>query len=302
LLGVTLVVFLAVRFLPGDVIDQIIADSGAQGDEELRAALEEEYKLTGSLPQQYLEWLGGVITGDFGESIQSRRAVMDDLRSRLPVSLELGIIAMLFSVTLALPVGVISAVKQDTWVDYLARSFAILLLALPSFWVALMAITYGYAWFGWTPPLEYRQFWDDPITNLQILWVPALILGAQLSGAVMRLTRSTVLEVMRQDYVRTARAKGLRERSVILRHAMRNAVIPVITVIGLQVGVLVGGTVVLETIFSLPGMGRYLLTSIEKRDYPVVQAVVLAAAVVVLLSNLIVDLSYALIDPRIRYS
>ena len=164
-----------------------------------------------------------------------------------------------------------------------------------------MAIVYGFDWFGWTPPLTYESLWDSPLDNLKTTWLPAVILGSFLSGSVMRLTRSTMLEVMRQDYVRTARAKGLRERVVVVRHALRNAVLPVITVIGLQVSVLISGTVVLERIFSLPGMGSFLLFSLERRDYPTVQAIVLLAAALVLVTNLIVDLSYAFIDPRIRY-
>ena len=247
-------------------------------------------------------WLANMVRGDFGDSLISRRPVTTELRDRIPVSIELGLLAMLFSVTIALPVGVLSAVKQDTRTDYVARSFSIMLLAVPSFWAGQMAIVFGFQFFGWTPPLQYRQFWDEPLTNLGIMWVPAIILGGILSGSVMRLTRSTMLEVLRQDYVRTARAKGLREHNVLIRHALRNAVLPVVTVIGLQVGITVGGTVILERIFSLPGMGRFLLASLENRDYPVVQAVVLIAAVVVLTANLIVDLSYAIIDPRIRYS
>lgn len=300
-LGVTFVVFIGVRFLPGNVIDQIVADQGTI-TQETREEIEERLGLNDPVPQAYASWLGNMLRGDFGDSLISRRPVTTELRDRIPVSIELGLLAMLFSVTVALPVGVLSAVKQDTRTDYVARSFSIMLLAVPSFWAGQMAIVFGFQFFGWTPPLQYRQFWDEPLTNLGIMWVPAIILGGILSGSVMRLTRSTMLEVLRQDYVRTARAKGLREHNVLIRHALRNAVLPVVTVIGLQVGITVGGTVVLERIFSLPGMGRFLLASLENRDYPVVQAVVLIAAVVVLTANLIVDLSYAIIDPRIRYS
>lgn len=301
LLGVSFIVFALVRQLPGDIIDQIVADQGTI-TQETREQIEDRLGLSDPLPSAYVAWLGELVRGDFGDSLKSRRPVTTELRDRIPVSIELGLLAMLFSVVVALPVGVISAVRQDSIIDYALRSFSILLLAIPSFWAALLAITYGFQWFGWTPPLEYRQFWDEPLTNIRILWVPAIILGGILSGSVMRLTRSTMLEVMRQDYVRTARAKGLHERDVIIRHAMRNAVLPVVTVIGLQVGVTIGGTVILERIFSLPGMGRFLLDSLQSRDYPVIQAIVVISATVVLLSNLIVDLSYAIIDPRIRYS
>ena len=294
---------MTVRFLPGDVID-LMASELEDGpiDPEFRAKVEDQFNLNMNIPQQYVEWVAGLVTGDFGDSFLTGRPVFDDVKNKLPVSLQLGLMAMAFSITIALPIGVISAVWQDRWADYLARSAGILLLAVPSFWLGLMAIVYGFQFFGWAPPIQYRDIWNDPLTNLRILWVPAVILGGGLAGAVMRLTRSTMLEVLRQDYVRTARAKGLDERHVIVRHAMRNAMLPVVTVIGLQVGLLVGGTVVLERIFSLPGMGNFLLTSLEQRDYPAVQAVVVLSAMVVLLSNLIVDLSYALIDPRIRYS
>ncbi len=299
---ITVFVFMAVRFLPGDVIDLMASEleDGAI-DPEFRAKVAHKYNLNTAIPQQYAEWLLHIAAGDFGQSFLTDRPVFDDVRRKLPVSMQLGIMAMAFSITMAIPVGVTSAVWQDTWIDYVTRSLAILLLAVPSFWLGLMAIVYGFQFFGWVPPIQYRNIWDEPLTNLKILWVPAIILGGALAGSVMRLTRSTMLEVLRQDYVRTARAKGLHERHVIVRHALRNAALPVVTVIGLQVGLLVGGTVVLERIFSIPGMGNFLLTSLEQRDYPAVQAVVLLSAIVVVLSNLIVDLSYAIIDPRIRY-
>ena len=300
LLGVTVVVFLSVRFLPGDVVDQILGDFG-NVDPAIRAQLEAQYSLNDSVFVQYGDWIADLFRGDFGTSILSGRSVGSELETRLPATFQLGLLALVVSVAIALPVGIIAAVRQDTPIDYVGRSLAILLLAIPSFWLALMAITYGFIWFGWVPPLQYRAIWSDPIDNLRLMWVPTIILGAALSGTVMRLTRSTMLEVVRQDYVRTAWAKGLSERSIILRHELRNAMLPVVTVIGLQVPIVVGGTVILETIFSIPGMGRYLLTSINSRDYPVVQAIVLISAVVVLVSNLFTDMTYSLLDPRIRY-
>ena len=299
-LGVTLAVFIVVRLLPGDIVDQIIADQ-SDPSPEFRASVEERLKLNQGVAQAYAEWLLGLIQFDFGTSFSSGRPVTEQLTNRIPVTFELGILAMAYSITIAIPIGVISAVKQDTPIDYVTRSFAILALAVPSFWAGQMVIVYGFDWFQWTPPLRYEYIWDNPVENIKITWVPAVILGSFLSGSVMRLTRSTMLEVMRQDYVRTARAKGLTERLVVTRHALRNAVLPVITVIGLQVSVLISGTVVLERIFSLPGMGRYLIGALELRDYPTVQAIVLLAALLVLVTNLIVDLSYAFIDPRIRY-
>lgn len=301
LLGVTILVFMGVRFLPGDVVDQLMADYGPT-DPELRERLEERYNLGGNIAGQYVEWLGEIVRGDFGESFITNLPIADTLQNRIPVTFQLGLMAIVISVLVAIPVGIVSAVKQDTTWDYIARSTSILMLAIPAFWAGQMVIVFGFQWFGWTPPLRFEYFWDNPVENIKLMWIPSVILAAALSGSVMRLTRSTMLEVLRQDYVRTARAKGLSERTVVLRHAMRNAILPVITVIGLQTGVLIGGTVVLETIFSLPGMGRFLLTSLSSRDYPVVQAVTLIAAVVVLSVNLLVDLSYVFIDPRIKYS
>lgn len=298
--GVTIVLFMAVRFLPGDVVDQILGDFGAASP-ETRRQLEERYSLNKSIPQQYVTWIGEIGRGDLGTSIISGRSVSSEVRRRLPATFELGLFGMIFSVIIALPIGIISAVKQNTIVDYIGRSFAILLLAVPSFWLGLLAITYGFIWFGWAPPLRYEQFWDNPLSNIRTLWVPALILGGFLAGTTMRMTRSTMLEVLREDYVRTARAKGLRGRAVVMRHALRNSILPVITVIGLQVPVMVGGTVILERIFSVPGMGNYLLSSLSQRDYPVVQAIVLFSATLIVVTNLVVDLSYSIIDPRIRY-
>jgi peptide/nickel transport system permease protein len=299
LIGLTFVVFMAVRLLPGDVIDQIVGESGTSTP-ELRRALEEHYNLTGNVVVGYLEWLGGLLKGDLGDSIVSDRPVTQHLRERMAVTVELGLLALVISQFIALPIGIISAIRQDTIVDHITRSLAILMLAVPSFWLGLMAITYGFVWFGWTPPLRYSEFWDNPLSNLGSLWVPALILGAGLSGTVMRLTRSTVLEVLRQDYVRTAWSKGLREREIVLRHVMRNALIPVVTVIGLQVPIVVGGTVVLESIFGLPGLGSFLLDSVQRRDYPAVQGIVLLSGTVVILTNLLVDFTYPIFDPRLR--
>lgn len=301
LIGITLVVFTAVRFLPGDVIDQMTGEFGAASP-EVRKQLEEQYKLSGSIPQQYVEWLADLMRGDFGTSITTGRPVTDDLKQRVPITFQLGMMALIVSVVVAIPVGIISAVKQDSFWDYVARSVSIGFLAVPSFWAAMLVITYGFVWFGWTPPLNYRDLWENPSSNLEIMIVPALILGASLSGTVMRMTRSMMLEVLRQDYTRTARAKGLAPSTVIIRHALRNAILPVITIIGLQVSVVVGGTVVLEQIFSIPGMGSLLLSAINVRDYPVVQGIVLLSAIVVVLSNFAVDIAYTFVDPRVRYS
>lgn len=302
LLGITLVVSLAVRFLPGSIVDQLLGEDVAFVNPETRAALEARFGLDRSPLEQYVTWVTDLVQGDLGRSLISGRAITEDLQTRLPVTFQLGLMGLTVAILIAIPVGVISAIRQDRVVDYLSRSAAILLLATPSFWIGLMAITYGFIVFGWTPPLSYSKPWEDVRSNLSTLWVPALILGTHTTGTIMRITRATMLEVLRQDYVRTAWSKGLGERLIVIRHALRNAIIPVITVIGLQIPSLVGGTVILERIFSLPGMGNYLLSAIQQRDYPVVQAVVLITAFVVVLSNLFVDVAYAIIDPRIRYA
>jgi peptide/nickel transport system permease protein len=301
LLGITLVVFMAVRFLPGDIVDVLSGDFGAASP-EVRAKLRERYGLDSNIAGQYVDWLGEVTHGNLGTSLISGRAVSSDLRQRLPVTAELGASALLVSLLVALPVGVLSAVKQNTLPDYATRSLAILAISVPSFWLAQLVLIYAFRWFSWTPPLQYVNFWDDPVSNFKSILVPALILGTGLSGSVMRYTRTMMLETMRQDYVRTAAAKGLPQRTVVWRHAVRNAMLPVITVVGLQVPLVVGGTVILESIFAIPGMGSYLLQSIGSRDYPVVQAIVLVSAFTVITANLVVDLLYGVIDPRVRYS
>ncbi len=225
------------------------------------------------------------------------------MRNRLPITFELGLMAIFFSMLIAIPIGLISAMRQDTAWDYVGRSFAIGLLAAPGFAIALMLITFASRYFIWgVPPKGYIHLTDDPIGNIRMLIVPSMLLGAGLAGSVMRFTRSTMLEVLRQDYIRTAWSKGLTERVIILRHAMRNAFIPVITVIGLQLPVIVGGTVIIESVYSIPGMGRYYIESVNNRDYPVIQGINLVVALVVVFANLGVDLMYSVLDPRIRYS
>ncbi|MFN8507606.1 MAG: ABC transporter permease [Dehalococcoidia bacterium] len=302
LLGVTFIVFVMVRAVPGDVIDLLTGDFGA-ASEETKAALRKEYQLDDNIVVQYVKWIGRVVRFDFGNSILSDRTVISELKNRLPVTLELGVLAIVVSLCIALPVGIMSAVRQDTAWDYAGRSFAIGLLAIPGFWVGIILITMAGRYFTWgVPPKDYISFTDNPIGNLRMMIVPSMILGAGLSGGVMRFTRSAMLETLRQDYIRTAWAKGLRERRVIVSHALRNALIPVVTVVGLQLPILVGGTVLIETVYSIPGMGRYYVSSVSSLDYPVVQAVNIIVAVVVVFVNLGVDLTYSILDPRIRYS
>ena len=299
LLGVTLVVFSLVRLLPGDAVSMLLQDYAyAKDADELRARL----GLDLPFHVQYLGWLGGLLQGNLGTSLRSNEPVTIELSNRMPVTAELGLMAMAIGLLIAVPVGVISAVRQDTRTDYLARGVAIGMLAIPGFWLGTLVITLPSIWWQWTPPLRYTKLWEDPGKNLGQMIIPAIILGIALSGTVMRLTRAQMLEVLRQDYVRTALAKGLDEWAVVLRHALRNAFIPVLTLLGLEVAIVVGGAVVIENVFALPGIGRYLLEGIQYRDYPVIQALNLIFATVIVLTNLMVDLLYAVFDPRVRYS
>ncbi|HZQ38195.1 MAG TPA: ABC transporter permease [Dehalococcoidia bacterium] len=298
LAGITLLIFAILRVIPGGVETAILGDTATQ---DQFVAVRHQLGLDKPLLTQYATWLGGVLHGDLGNSVVSKRSISGDMAARLPVTLELGALALLVALLIAVPVGVLSAMRQDSVTDYAARSLAIAALSIPSFWLGTLVITFGARWFGYAPPLTYVKPWVQPLQNLQIIFPPAFILGLALTGTIMRLTRAQMLEVLRQDFIRTAWAKGLRERAVVRRHAVRNAAIPIVTLIGLQVPFLFGGTVVLEQIFSVPGMGRYLITAVTQRDFQVIQAVVLMIATVVVLSNLLVDLTYSLLDPRIRY-
>jgi peptide/nickel transport system permease protein len=300
IIGVTIVVFGLVRLQPGNVIDVMTGEFGAFNP-ELKETLRDQYGLNQSIPRQYFQWLGDVLRGDLGKSLLSERPVLEELKSRLPVTLELGALGLLVSLLIAVPVGVISAIRQDTITDYVFRGTAIALLAIPGFWLAILIITLAARWYHWAPPLTYSSILTSPTRNLTIMAIPAILLGLGLSGGVMRLTRTQMLEVLRQDYIRTAWAKGLKERTVITRHALKNAFMPIVTMIGLQVPILVGGTVILETIFSIPGVGRYLVQSTARYDYPVIQGVNLLVAGVVIISNLLVDITYSYLDPRVRY-
>ena len=309
LIGVTLVVFLMLRFVPGDIVQQV-AGENAVLTPEAREDIEERLGIDQPWYIQYWDWFGGLFRGDFGESFITDRAVGAELKERLPATIELGVLALSVSLIIAVPVGVLAALRQDSWLDYVARSSAIGFLAIPSFWLATLVIVLPSKWWGVAPPIQYVDLWVDPWENLKIMLFPfgkfvpvgpAIILGVGISGAVLRLTRTQMLEVLRQDYIRTARSKGLRERTVLVRHALRNALIPVITVIGLQLPIIIGGTVLLESIFNVPGLGRYLVRSLGSLDYPVVQGINLLVAAAVVSSNLVVDVTYAYLDPRIRY-
>ena len=302
LVGLSIVVFVMVRIVPGDVVALISGEFGAVSPETKQAILE-DFGLADNMLVQYLNWSRDMLSGDLGTSIISGRSVVSELSSRLPVTFELGVLAIIISSVVAVPIGVISAVRQNTAADYLGRSLAIGFLAAPNFWIAILLITFASKWFVWgVPSTSYPGLFEDPIANLKFMAVPASLLGLGLSGSTMRYTRSAVLEVMRQDYVRTAHAKGLTERTVVARHVLKNALIPVITAIGLQLPVVIGGTVIIESVYSIPGMGRYYISSINQLDFPVIQAINLVVATFTVFSILAVDLLYSVLNPRIRYS
>jgi peptide/nickel transport system permease protein len=298
LLIITLIVFALTRLIPGDVVELMFQEQGYARDV---AAMRAVLGLDRPIHLQYLSWLGDVLRGDFGTSLWTKNPVLEEILYRLPVTLELGVLAMLCAVCMAIPIGVLAAIRQDTIQDYAARSFAIGGLSIPNFWLATIAIVLPAYYFGWTPPIQFVKFADDPWRHLGQFLLPAFILGLSSGASVMRLTRAMMLEVLRQDYVRTAWSKGLQERVVVLKHALRNAIIPVITILGIQLAQVAGGTVIMESIFGLPGMGKFLFDALLQRDYPVVQGVNLLLASIIVMMNLVTDLTYALIDPRIRY-
>jgi peptide/nickel transport system permease protein len=308
-LVVSVVIFYLVDFLPGDIISAMrTADFGSTLD---MSAIEEALGLNAPALTRYGRWLGvapqadgefsGILQGELGLSWWRRMPVLELLSTKWPVTLELGLLALAISQIIALPIGIYSALRQDTWGDYLGRTFAILCISVPGFWLGTMVMVLPAIWWGYMPPIMLIPFTEDPIANLRMFIIPATILAMAMGGMVMRMTRTMMLEVLRQDYVRTAWAKGLRERVVVMRHAVKNALIPVVSLIGLQLPILVGGSVIMENIFNLPGLGRLLLVALEDRDYPVVSGVNLFFATAVVLFNLLIDLIYPLLDPRVRY-
>jgi peptide/nickel transport system permease protein len=298
LLIVTFGVFSVVRLIPGDVATLMVSEQGYGADVE---AVKHMLGLDKPWHEQYIKYMSNVLRGDLGTSLWSKRAVTEELSLRVPVSVELGILAIGVSLCIAIPIGVASAIRQDTWPDYLGRSLAIGGLSIPGFWIATIILVLPAAYFNWSPPMKYQPFLKDPLANLQLFILPAVIMGIAMSASVMRMTRAMMLEVLRQDYIRTAWAKGMRERAVIVRHALKNAMIPVVTILGMQLSLLLGGTVIMESIFNLPGMGRLLIDAINWRDYPVVQGVNLVIATAIVCMNLLVDVTYTYLDPRIRY-
>jgi peptide/nickel transport system permease protein len=299
---VTILVFLSVRFIPGDVIDLMIGAMEYAGPPIDREALERRLGLDVPVYVQYGRWVGGMILhGTLGDSLLGGFTIEEKILARLPVTLELGVLALVIGFLIALPVGIYSAIRQNTAADYVGRSLAIIGLATPNFWLGLMVMIYPAIWWSWSPPMQLIPFSEDPLGNLGMLLIPSAILGTALSAATMRMTRTMMLEVLRQDYVRTAWSKGLKERIVVIRHAIKNALIPVVSLIGLQLPILIGGAMIMENIFVLPGLGGLMLDALEIRDYPLVSGINLLFATAVVGINLMIDLIYAYLDPRVRY-
>ena len=304
LIILSMLVFLSVRFIPGDIVDVLMQEmmlTGSIQDVD-REAVERRLGLDQPIYVQYGRWVGDILLrGSLGRSLLHNWEVGGRILGRMPVTFELGLLAIVIGLVIAIPVGIFSAIRQDRVGDYVGRSVAIIGLATPNFWLGVMVMIYPAIWWGWTPPLKLVPFFEDPLRNLGGFLIPALILGTAGAAAVMRMTRTMMLEVLRQDYIRTAWSKGMRERVVVVRHALKNALIPVVTLVGLQLPILVGGAVIMENIFNLPGLGRLMLLALKDRDYTVVSGVNLLFGTVVLLNNLLIDVVYGLLDPRIRY-
>ena len=301
----TILVFLSVRFIPGDAIDvllsrMVMTSGGGSGID--RPELERRLGLDVPVHVQYGRWMGGILLrGDLGTSMLRPQPVGELIVGRLPATIELGLVAVIVGLLIGVPIGIYSAVRQDTMGDYVGRSFAIFGLATPNFWLATIVLVFPAIWWAWSPPLRLVRLSDDFVRHFGIFIVPGLILGTYLAASTMRMTRTMMLEVLRQDYIRTAWAKGLRERLIILRHVIKNALIPVVTLVGLQIPIIVGGSVIMEQMFAIPGLGRLMIDALFDRDYPIISGINLVFAVAVMVINLLVDVLYAYLDPRVHY-
>jgi len=296
---VSVIVFVMMRMMPGDVAMRMVEGHAYAPTLE---ALRKDLGLDRPMYVQYVDWIGGIVTrGDFGRSYWTRQPIIEEFLHRFPVTLELALLTILVSVVIGVTVGIVAAARQDTVADYTGRVLAILALSVPYFGLAVLVVVLPSIWFRWTPVWTYVPFTTDPLENLKIMAVPALVFGVTRAGPIMRIMRSALLDVLRQEYIRTAWSKGLSERRVILRHALKNALIPVISLVGLQMPLYIGGSVIIEAIFRLPGVGLFFFEALGKLDYPVVQSVNLIIAAMVVGLNLMIDLSYAFLDPRIRY-
>lgn len=298
----TIIVFFVIRAIPGDIIDQMMSQQDISAQEVTRKSIEQALGLDVPVHVQYYRWVKNIfLHGDLGESLWKKTKVTDEVMERLPTTFQLSGMAIIIALIIAIPIGVYSAIRQDTAGDYVGRTISILGVAVPNFWLGTIVVVYPAIWWGWSPPLELVSLREDPITNLKVFLLPSIVLGFALSGVTMRMMRAMMLEVLRQDYIRTAWAKGLKEKVIILRHALKNALIPVVTLFGLYVPVLIGGTVIVEQIFTLPGMGNLMFDAITQRDYPVISGLMLILGSTVLVNNLLVDLSYGFLDPKVRY-
>ncbi len=301
LIFASLIVFIAIRLIPGNIIDLMLSQNDVSAAKQTRDQLEVSLGLDAPIYIQYFKWMGALLfKGSLGNSLWTNTPVMDEILYRLPITFELGILALIVSLLVGIPIGVYAALKQDTIVDYILRTFSILALAVPGFWVGTLVMVFPSIWWGWSPSVKFIPFSEYPFGNFLQLLIPALILGFAFSAITMRLTRTLMLEVMRHDYIRTAKAKGLSTGTIVLRHALRNALIPVITLVGLQAGALIGGAVILEQIFVIPGVGLLLLEAVSSRDYPTITGVFLVFGVATVFINLLVDLSYGFLDPKVR--
>lgn len=294
-------IFVVMRAVPGDVVMLQLADAGSVTEEQV-AAIKEELGLDKSIGGQLADWIAGAVRGDLGTSLWSKQPVTEMIADRLPVTLQLTFMSVVMAILIGIPIGVISAVKHNTFIDNLLRVTAVGGLSIPNFWLGLILLTFLSLVFNWIPPLGFQSFSENPVVNIQQMILPSLVLAVALSASIIRMTRSALLEVLHSDFIRTVRSKGAKERVVIYKHALRNSLVSVITLIGLQVGTLLGGTVVLESIFSLPGLGSLIFETVSSRDYPVVQSAVLVFGAMFLLVNLVVDVMYGWVDPRIRNS
>ena len=302
LFGVAVLVFILLRAMPGDIVEMRMLMDGGQVSPEALALERARLGLDQPLLYQFYHWITGIMVGDFGTSMWTGRPVIDEIGARLGLSLQVAIMATILAVTISIPLGTISALYNNTWIDHVIRAFAIAGLAVPSFWLGMLIILGLLLTFNWIPPLTYTPIWEDPIRNLsQLIW-PAIAVGYRYSAVATRMTRSTLLEVLQEDYIRTARAKGVYERLVLSRHAIRNAMLPVVTVIGLEFAFLIGGLVVTEQVFNLNGIGKLFVETVTRADYTMVQALVMLVAAFFILVNFVVDLLYSVLDPRIRYS
>lgn len=307
LLGAAVLVFFLLRLIPGDVCMLRLAGTGSNVDPSVLAQCRLELGLDEPAITQFLSWIWGFVQGDFGKSMWTGRPINVEIASRFPLSLQVALMATFISVVIAIPLGVLAAVKQDSWVDYVVRLFSIAGIAMPSFWLGILMILgiliISQAWFGapWMPPIRYVPIWEDPFHNLSMLIWPALATGYRYSAVTLRMTRSSMLEVLREDYVRTARAKGLVEKLIVNRHALRNALLPVITIVGIEFAFLMGGLVVTEQVFNLNGLGRLFVQSVTQHDFAMTQALVMVVVTIFIFINFLVDMCYAWLDPRIRY-